>query len=269
VLRRARVRPRDTLPGVEAVEVALLALGGLLLGSFASAVAHRIPIGENWVSGRSMCPDCGHQLASYDNIPVVSWVLLRGRCRYCGERISARYPLAELGLAAAFAGCYFRFEDDWALIAMGCVFCLTLLVITLTDLDHRIIPNQVLLASLAAGVVLSVLADAGDLDERAIAAAVAFAVLFLVALAYPSGMGMGDVKLAGLMGVYLGRAVAPALLVGFLVGAIFGLALIAKNGAEARKQAVPFGPFLAFGGLVGLFAGDEIVDWYLDTFFES
>jgi leader peptidase (prepilin peptidase) / N-methyltransferase len=251
------------------VEVALLALGGLLLGSFASAVAHRIPIGESWITGRSMCPDCGAPIAAYDNIPVVSWLALRGRCRNCGERISLRYPLAELGLAAAFAGCYFRFEGDWALIALGCVFCLTLLVVTLTDLDHRIIPNQVLIASLIAGAVLAVLADAGDLDERAIAAAIAFAVLFIVALVYPSGMGMGDVKLAGLMGVYLGRAVAPALLVGFLAGALFGLALIAKHGSEARKQAVPFGPFLALGGLVGLFAGDEIVDWYLDSFFES
>lgn len=247
----------------------MLAVGGLLLGSFATAVAHRLPIGESWVSGRSMCPDCGAQIAAHDNIPVVSWLVLRGRCRNCGERISVRYPLAELGLAAAFVGSWFRFEGDWALIALGCVFCLTLLVVTLTDLDHRIIPNKVLIASLVAGVALAVLADAGDLDERAIAAAVAFAVLFLVALVYPSGMGMGDVKLAGLMGVYLGRAVAPALLAGFLAGALFGLALIAKHGSEARKRAVPFGPFLALGGLVGLFAGDEIVDWYLDTFFES
>ena len=253
---------------MEAVEVALLALGGLLLGSFSSAVAHRIPIGESWVSGRSKCPDCGAQIAAYDNIPVVSWLILRGRCRSCGERISVRYPLAELGLAAAFVGCYFRFENDWALIALGCVFCLTLLIVTLTDLDHRIIPNQVLIASLIAGVGLAVLADAGDLDERAIAAGVAFAVLFLVAL-FSGGMGMGDVKLAGLMGIYLGRAVAPALLVAFLVGALFGLALIAREGSSARKQKVPFGPFLALGGLVGLFAGDEIVDWYLDTFFED
>ena len=251
------------------MEVALLAVGGLLLGSFATAVAHRIPIGESWVSGRSMCPDCGARIPAYDNIPVVSWLVLRGRCRNCGERISVRYPLAELGLAAAFVASWFRFEGDWALIALGCVFCLTLLIVTLTDLDHRIIPNKVLIASLVAGVALAVLADAGDLDERVIAAAVAFAVLFLVALVYPSGMGMGDVKLAGLMGVYLGRAVAPALLAGFLAGALFGLALIAKHGSEARKRAVPFGPFLALGGLVGLFAGDEIVDWYLDTFFES
>ena len=147
------------------------------------------------------------------------------------------------------------------------MFVATLLVVTLTDLEDRIIPNEVLLASLGAAIVLSVLADEGDLLERAEAGAIAFGVLFIAALLYGRGMGMGDVKLAGLMGVYLGRAVAPALFAAFLTGAIFGLGLIAVRGAEARKQAVPFGPFLALGGLVGLFAGDEIVDWYTDSFF--
>ncbi len=250
------------------VEVVFLGVLGLVLGSFLSVVAHRVPLGESFVGGRSSCPHCDGQIAGYDNIPVLSYVILRGRCRRCGERISPRYPLSELGLAAAFVGCWFRFEDDWALIALGCVFCATLLVVTITDLEHRIIPNKVLIASLIAGVVLAVVAD-GDLDERAIAAAVAFAVLFVVALVYPSGMGMGDVKLAGLMGMYPGRAVAPALLFAFLSGALFGLALIARRGSEARKQAVPFGPFLALGGLVGLFAGDEIVDWYTDSFFDG
>jgi leader peptidase (prepilin peptidase) / N-methyltransferase len=251
------------------VEVVFLGILGLLLGSFLSVVAHRIPLGESFVGGRSRCPHCEQQIAGYDNIPVLSYLILRGRCRGCGARISPRYPLGEIGLAAAFVGCWFRFEDDWALVALGCAFCATLLVITITDLEHRIIPNTVLIAGLIAGVALAVLADQGDLDERAISAAIAFAVLFGVALVYPSGMGMGDVKLAGLMGIYLGRAVAPALLFGFLFGAVFGIALIARRGSEARKQAVPFGPFLAAGGLVGLFAGDEIVDWYTDTFFEG
>ncbi len=252
--------------GVEAVLIGIL---GLLLGSFLSVVAHRIPLGESFVGGRSRCPHCEGEIAAYDNIPVLSYLILRGRCRRCGARISPRYPLSELGLAAAFVGCLFRFENDPALVALGCVFCATLLVITITDLEHRIIPNKVLLASLIAGVALAAIADPDDLSERAIAAAIAFAVLFAVALVYPGGMGMGDVKLAGLMGIYLGRAVAPALLFGFLFGAAFGLALIARRGSEARKQKVPFGPFLALGGLVGLFAGDEIVDWYTDSFFDG
>ncbi len=249
------------------VEVVFLALLGLVLGSFLNVVAYRLPIGENWISERSRCPHCKTEIAAYDNIPVVSWLLLRGKCRNCGAPISVRYPLSEVGLAAAFVAVWFRFQPDGWLVALGCVFVATLLVVTLTDLEDRIIPNEVLLASLVAAIVLSVLADEGDLLERAEAGAIAFAILFIAALLYGRGMGMGDVKLAGLMGVYLGRAVAPALFAAFLTGAIFGLGLIAVRGAEARKQAVPFGPFLALGGLVGLFAGDEIVDWYTDSFF--
>ncbi len=248
-------------------EIVFLAVLGLLLGSFLNVVAYRLPIGESWVRGRSYCPHCKAQIAARDNIPLVSWVLLRGKCRNCGMRISVRYPLSEIGLAAAFVAVYLRFEPDGWLVALGCVFVATLLVVTLTDLEDRIIPNQVLGASLVAGVVLAVIADNGDLLERAEAAAIAFGVMFVAALLYARGMGMGDVKLAGLMGVYLGRAVAPALFAAFLAGAVFGLALIAARGSEARKQAVPFGPFLALGGLVGLFAGDEIVDWYTDSFF--
>ena len=252
-----------------AAAIILIGLLGLLLGSFLNVVAYRIPVGESWVSGRSRCPHCKEQIAGYDNIPVVSWLLLRGRCRNCGAGISVRYPLSELGLAAAFIGVYLHFEDDWALVTLGCIFVATLMVITLTDLEDRIIPNEVLIASLVAGVAVILIGDIGDLDERAIAAAIAFAALFLVALVAPGGMGMGDVKLAGLMGVYLGRAVAPALLIGFLAGALFGVALMARHGSAARKQKVPFGPFLALGGLIALFEGDEIVDWYTDTFFDG
>lgn len=252
-----------------AIEIVLFGILGLVLGSFLTVVAHRLPSGERFVAGRSQCPDCGHRIAARDNVPVVSWVLLRGRCRHCERQISVRYPLAELALSAAFIGALFRFSGEPAEIALACVFSATLLTITLTDLEYRLIPNKVLIASLVIGAAIAIPTDPDGVPERAIAAAAAFGALFLVALAYPRGMGMGDVKLAGLMGFYLGRAVAPALLIGFLVGALWGLALIARHGSEARKQAVPFGPFLAFGGIVGLFAGDEIVDWYLDSFFDG
>lgn len=250
------------------VEVVLLAGLGLVLGSFLNVAAYRLPIGENWASERSRCPHCKAPIAAYDNIPVVSWIVLRGKCRSCDTPISARYPLSETALAAAFVAVWFRCEPDGWLVALGCVFVSTLLVVTLTDLEDRIIPNRVLLASLVAAIALSALANEGDLVERADAGAIAFVILFAAALLYGRGMGMGDVKLAGLMGVYLGRAVAPALFAAFLSGAIFGLGLMALRGADARKQAVPFGPFLALGGLVGLFAGDEIVDWYTDSFFD-
>lgn len=241
-------------------------IGGAVVGSFLSVVAHRVPRGESIVGPRSRCAGCGAQIAAYDNIPIISWLLLRGRCRDCGERISIRYPLIEVatGLLFAATALVFRHEPDQ--LVMGLVFVATLAAISLTDLELRVIPNKVLIVSAAAGVVLAAALDPSSLPERAIAAAAAGGLLFAVALAYPRGMGMGDVKLAAVMGLYLGRSVAPALLLGFAAGSLFGLVLIARHGAAARKQAVPFGPFLALGGVIGLFAGSQIVDWYLGTF---
>jgi leader peptidase (prepilin peptidase) / N-methyltransferase len=248
---------------------ALLALLGLVLGSFLSVVAYRIPRGESIVRPRPSCPSCGTQLRVRDNVPLLGWMLQRGRCRHCGVRIPVRYPLIEVGLAAAFVGAFLAFEDDPAKIALAAALAATLLTITLTDLEHRIIPNKVLIASAVVAVAIAAPTDPDGLPERAIAALAAGGFLFVVALAFKGGMGMGDVKLAAVMGLYLGRAVAPALLIGFAAGAIYGLALIARHGSEARKRQVPFGPFLAFGGLIAIFVGDEIVDWYTDTFFEG
>ena len=241
---------------------------GAIMGSFATALAHRLPRGENWVSERSQCPDCGAQIRARDNLPVLSWVLLRGRCRDCGERISARYPLAELSLAALFVGTYLILGDDeWWELALGLTLCFVLVTITLTDIEQRIIPNKIVIAGSVAAVALVAIGDPGLLPEHLAAAAIAGGLMFLVVLAYPRGMGMGDAKLVGMMGLYLGRAVGPATLVGFALGAIVGVAMIAARGAEARKQTIPFGPFLAIGGIVGLWFGDDMVDWYLDEFF--
>ena len=249
--------------------ILLFALLGLALGSFASVVAHRVPRGESIVSPRSRCSGCRTQIESRDNVPVVSWLLLRGRCRHCGERISVLYPCLEVGLAAGFVAALLAFEDEPAEVALACVFLFTLAVITVTDLELRIIPNKVLLGAVVIGVALIVAFALDTLAERAIAGGAAFALLFVVALAYPQGMGMGDVKLAAVLGLYLGRAVAPAMLFGFALGAAYGAILIARYGAEARKRAVPFGPFLAAGSVIALFVGDDVVDWYTDTFFGS
>ena len=246
-----------------------MAVLGLVTGSFLSVVAHRVPVGESIVTPRSRCPACGTQVSALDNIPVFSYLLLRGRCRHCGARIPATYPLLEAAMAAIFVGLLLRYPDDGIEIALGACLAATLAAVTLTDLEHRLIPNKILIVSALIGAALLIAGDRDALAEHAIAAAAAFAVLFLVALAYPRGMGMGDVKLAAVMGLYLGKAVAPALLIGFLAGALFGLGLIAARGAAARKQAVPFAPFLAFGGIVAIFCGTEIVDWYVDTFFGS
>jgi leader peptidase (prepilin peptidase) / N-methyltransferase len=240
-------------------------LGGLLLGSFLTVVGYRVPRGESVVSGRSRCPGCGTQIAAYDNMPVLSWLLLRGRSRCCGERISARYPLTELTLGALYVATVAVLWDDPVEVALGIVFVTTLVAITLTDLEARVIPNKVLLVSTVLGVAIAVIGDPSSLPERAIAAAAAGGGLFLVVLAYPRGMGLGDVKLAAVMGFFLGRNVAPALLVALLAGSVVGLAMIAREGAAARKRAIPFGPFLAFGGVVGLLLGDQLVDLYLST----
>jgi leader peptidase (prepilin peptidase)/N-methyltransferase len=248
---------------------AILAVpAGLILGSFATVVAHRVPRGESFVAGRSRCPHCGVTIAGYDNIPVVSWLLLRGHCRACRERISARYPLTELAMAALFVATVLTVgTGDWGELALAIAFCALLVVVTLTDLERRVIPNMVLLTGAAFAIAVAAASDPGSLPTRAIAAAAAGGALFLVALAYPRGMGMGDVKLAAVMGLYLGRSVAPALLIGFAAGALVGLVLIARRGASARKQAVPFGPFMALGGIVALWFGTDMVDWYLDSFF--
>ena len=247
---------------------AALFLLGCVFGSFLGVVAHRLPRGESFATGRSRCPGCGMQIRARDNIPLVSWLLLRGRCRGCGEPISLRYPLAEVGLGALWTATYLILgPDDGGRLALGLVLCAVLVTITLTDLERRVIPNAVVLFGALCGVAIVAATDADSLPENLIAAAVGGGALFLIALAYPRGMGMGDVKLVAMMGLYLGRALAPAVLIGLLVGAVVGAALIARHGAAARKRAIPFGPFLALGGVVALWFGDEIVDWYLDEFF--
>lgn len=241
-------------------------VGGLLAGSFITVVAHRVPRGEGVVGGRSHCPECGSQIAAYDNVPVLSWAVLRGRSRCCGTRISVRYPLTELTMAVLYAATVLVLWDDATEIALGLVFVTMLVAVTLTDLEQRIIPNKILLVAAVLGVAIAAVGDPGSLPERAIAAAGAGGLFFCAALAYPKGMGLGDVKLAATMGLFLGRDVAPAILVALLTGSLIGLAMIAREGAGARKRAIPFGPFLAFGGVVGLLLGGELIDLYTSTF---
>jgi leader peptidase (prepilin peptidase)/N-methyltransferase len=250
------------------LEAAIAFIAGILVGSFVTVVAHRLPRGEGFVTGRSRCPACGAAISARDNIPVISYVLLRGRCRSCGKRISPRYPLAELALGALYAGTVLALgTDDAGRLALGLVLCTILLAVTITDLELRLIPNLIVGPGAAAGLAIVAATDPGSIPENLLAAAIAGGLLFVVALAYPRGMGMGDVKLVAMMGIYLGRAVAPAVLVGFAVGALVGLAMIARRGSAARKSAIPFGPFLALGGVIGLWFGDDIVEWYLDEFF--
>ena len=251
----------QTMPAI------LLFPAGLILGSFLTVVAHRVPRDESVVGGRSRCPACDAQIAAYDNIPLVSWLLLRGHARCCGARISPRYPLTELALGLLFAATALALADeDPAELVLGLLFVSTLLVVTVTDLERRVIPDKILAVSATAAIVVVAATDPASLPERAIAAAGAGGLFFAAALAYPRGMGLGDVKLAATMGLFLGRDVAPAIFAALLTASLVGLAIVARDGAAARKQAIPFGPFLALGGVVGLLAGEQLIDAYLSAF---
>lgn len=246
--------------------IAIAAVGGLLAGSFFNVVIARLPAGESLMSPPSHCPHCGHAVRPWDNIPVVSWLILRGRCRDCAEPISIRYPLVEAltGLLCALVVVVKGADQDaW----LGIALVLTLVPITFIDLDHQIIPNVIVGPSAVVALAILGLTDPDAIPDHLIAGAAAGAFFFIAVLAYPRGMGMGDVKLAAVMGLYLGSSVAPALLAAMLSGTIVGGVVMARKGvAEGRKTKIPFGPFLALGALVGLFVGPEIVDWYRDTF---
>jgi leader peptidase (prepilin peptidase)/N-methyltransferase len=251
-----------------AVAAPLAAVFGGILGSFLNVVAYRMPRRESLSRPRSRCPGCETPIRPYDNIPVLSWLLLRGRCRDCGMRIPWRYPAVEASTALLCAAVAIAKQDAGVELWLGIVLVLLLVPITLIDIDHRIIPNKLVLAGSVAAVALLGALEPGKLPGHLVAAAAAGGFLLLAVLVYPSGMGMGDVKLAGMLGLFLGRAVAPAIFVALIAGTLVGAVIIARLGAaRGRKTAIPFGPYLALGGLVGLFAGDAIVDWYVDTFF--
>lgn len=241
-------------------------LGGMITGSFVGVVAHRVPRGRSIVGPRSACPSCGTQIAAYDNVPVISWLLLGGQCRSCGERIPARYPLIELAVGIVFAATALVLRDDTAALVLGLVFVAVLAAVTLTDLERRVIPNAILLVGALIGTGIVVATDPASLPERAAAAAGAGGFLLLFAVLYPPGMGMGDVKLAAVMGLFLGASIVPALFIGIALGALVGFGLMLRYGPEARKHAVPFGPFLAIGGVAGLLAGGQMIDLYLNRF---
>jgi len=250
---------------VGAAAILALALVGAVVGSFLTVVAHRVPLGESVVAPRSRCPGCGTQVAARDNVPLLSWLLLRGRCRHCGHPVSARYPAIE-GLTALTFGSIAAARGVNEDLLLWLPFAAILIALAAIDLEHHLLPNRIVVPGAVYAVVASAVIRLDDLPELLIAGAAAFLFLFVAALVHPAGMGMGDVKLAGMMGLFLGRAVAPALLVAFLAGTVVGLAILAREGRQARKRGVPFGPFLALGGLVGILAGDELVEWYLDEF---
>ena len=238
----------------------LVFVPGLAIGSFLGVVAARVPLRRSVVHPGSACMSCEAPLPWYDNIPVLSYALLRGRCRRCGIRIPPRDLAIELATALLLVGCVLAFGLTARAAAAG-IACAALVVVTATDLERRIVPNRVVLPAAAAVLVLDTVWHPSPV--WAIGAAGAAGFLLLAALAYPGGMGMGDVKLALLIGAMLGRTTPVGIMLGLLLGIVPSIVLIARHGSGARKLAIPFAPFLAAGAVVALFAGEHILNAYL------
>jgi leader peptidase (prepilin peptidase) / N-methyltransferase len=233
---------------------------GLALGSFLNVVAARVPLKRSIVKPASACMACGTTLARYDNIPLVSWLLLRGRCRTCSATIPWKYPVVELVTGLLVAACVLAFGVSWD-AAVAALFCAALVAVSITDLERRIIPNRIVLP--AAVVVLAAQTLLHPSPVWLISGLAASGFLLLATLAYPAGMGMGDVKLALLLGVALGSVVPVALMIGMLSALVPAIVLLVRHGQAGRKMGIPFGPFLALGGLAALFFGDALLDAYL------
>ncbi len=252
---------------------ALLALGlvpvGLVVGSFLNVVIHRVPEKQSVVRPRSRCPRCSTTLKPWDNVPVLSWLLLRGRCRNCRGAISIRYPLVEVATAALFVAAALRLGVDPVLPAFLVVFA-ALLAISAVDLERFIVPNRILYPALFMAAPLLVVAAALDDDWSSLWGAVlggvlAWVLLFAIHMASPKGMGFGDVRLAGLIGMLLGWLSIGHVLLGlflaFLTAAVVGVGLM-LTGVRGRKDRVPFGPFLALGAITAVFVGGPVLSWY-------
>jgi leader peptidase (prepilin peptidase)/N-methyltransferase len=241
-------------------------LGGLIVGSFLNVVAFRLPRGESLVAPGSHCPSCETPIKPYDNVPVLGWLLLRGRCRACRAQISARYPLVE-AVTAVLAVAVVLVKHSPRDVVLGLLLVAVLVPVALIDFDRRIIPNKIMLPAALAALAVGLVLAPSQVPEQLIAGLAAGGFLLIFAVAYPKGMGMGDVKLAAVLGLFLGRSVAIALLSGVLAGTVVGAIVMARVGVgQGRKTAVPFGPFLAIGGIVGLLAGPAVVHWYLHSF---
>jgi len=248
---------------MSAAFAAVLALPALAVGSFLNVVASRMPLSLPIGTSRSRCMSCDHELSATDNIPLLSYVFLRGSCRYCKADIPWRYPAVEALTVLLVVACALHFgPTPDALVAAG--FCIVLVVISAIDLEHRIVPNRIVLPAAAVVLVLQTILHPSP--EWALAAVGAAGFLLVAALAYPKGMGMGDVKLALLLGAMLGRSVTVALMVGCCAALVPAVVLAFRHGTRARKIAIPFAPFLAFGAVVALFYGNAILDRYLASF---
>ena len=242
---------------------ALVLAPALALGSFLNVVAIRIPERRSLLRPPSSCGSCGEEILWRDNVPVLSWTLLKGRCRHCSASISPLYPLVEAVTAGLVVACVAVFGPTFeAALAAG--FCAVLVTLSVIDWNHRIVPNRIVLPAAAVALVAHTAIDPSL--EWLVAALGASGFLFAAVLAYPKGLGMGDVKLALLLGAVLGASVGVALMVGMFAALVPSVVLFARHGSAARKMGLPFVPFLAFGAVVALFAGEWALGAYLGLF---
>lgn len=246
-------------------------VAGLVLGSFLNVCIRRIPAGESIVRPGSHCPSCKAPVRPYDNVPVVSYLLLRGRCRSCGERISSRYPAVELLTGAAMVALVSHF--GWTpVLPVYAAFVAALIVITFIDLDHQIIPDVISLPGIVVGLLCAAAGLGPSLGASVAGLLLGGGFLYLVAAGYElltgrEGMGGGDIKLLAMIGAFVGwNGVLTTLLIASFSGALAGGVMIAVRRGDSRSP-IPFGPFLGAGAVFSLFAGDRVVDWYLDRFF--
>lgn len=237
---------------------------GLALGSFSTVVVSRWPAERSLVSPRSHCTSCERTLSPLELVPVLSWLVLRGRCHGCGAGVSWRYPAIEVTSGALAAGAIVGFGPTWEGLAAA-LLGVALVPVVVIDLEHRLIPSVIVFPAFALALAVAVAADPSRWWVAVAASAGACAFFYLLWFLYPAGMGRGDAHLALLMGAVLGASIVPALFVAFALGAVLGVALLARHGSRARKIAVPFGPFLAAGALVALWFGPPMLDWYAGT----
>jgi leader peptidase (prepilin peptidase)/N-methyltransferase len=241
--------------------IAALALApGLAVGSFLNVVAARVPLKQSLVRPGSACMSCRAPIVWYDNIPLVSYFALRGKCRNCGARIGLVYPAVEIAAALLVAACVLAFGLTFY-AAIAAFFCCTLVAISAIDIAHRIVPDRIVLPAAAIVLVAQMVREPSI--QWPLAAFLAALFLFVAAVVYPAGMGMGDVKLALLMGAMLGKVVPVALVLGMVLGVVPSVYLLARHGHAARKMGIPFAPFLALGSVIALFAGEWLLDAYL------
>lgn len=244
------------------MSVLVAALFGLVVGSFLNVVIHRVPLRESIVFPASHCPNCGARIKAYDNVPVLSYLLLKGRCRNCKERIPISYPVVEAATAVLFGAAFYAFGVSFQLVP-ALVLILVLILLAGTDYEHRLLPNVIVGPATVLGLVFSAFLRPEWWWVYPLAALVLAGMLFLLAIIYPGGMGMGDVKMGGMLGAFLGPYAALAVFIGALTGAIAGGILMA-TGKMPRRTALPFGVFMSLGGLVTLFVGPELWSYYLD-----